>query len=164
MMNRVKSLARCNFMSCLFDTVMSGSNEDFYTYKARKEAFVSNLKGTTRYEVVVVAWCSRLYFICAAPWHGMVFGTIYTTFIKKFLLLVLCQLFVWQFSLIIRCIIFSAITLGILIQTCFRTNTQKVHEERLGSLKIHLPLTHISVWRDALHLHCNIGCWFSCIS
>ena len=32
----------------------SSNNEDFYSYKARKEAFVSNLKGTTRLEIVII--------------------------------------------------------------------------------------------------------------
>ena len=139
---------------------MSGPKEDFYTYKARKEAFVSNLKGTTRYEVVVVGMVFPAIFYLyrtLARYGFFPRNNLYHTFIKEFLLLVfvpiVCTTVLLDYTLHV---IFTAITLSVLIQTCFTTNTKKIHEERLESLK-RTRLPFISIFRCGVMLYTCIA-------
>ena len=46
----------------------SSNNEDFYSYKALKEAFVSNLKGTKRLENLLLVFYFSNFFISLALW------------------------------------------------------------------------------------------------
>ena len=53
-------------------------------------------------------------------------------------------------------VIFTAITLSVLIQTCFTTNTKKIHEERFESLK-RTRLPFISIFRCGVMLYTCIA-------
>ena len=141
-------------------TIMSGPKENFYAYKARKEAFVSNLKGTTRYEVVLVGMVFPAVFYLyrtLARYGFFPRDNLYHAFLKEFILLVfvpiLCTTVFLDYTLHF---IVSAIALSIVLQTCLNTNTQKVHEERLESLKrIRLPF--ISIFRCGVMLYTCIA-------
>ena len=73
----------------------SSNNEDFYSYKARKEAFVSNLKGTTRLEIVIIGILFPAFYLYRTLARCGFFPrkNLYHAFLKEFALLIVIPLF-----------------------------------------------------------------------
>eukprot|EP00943_MAST-04B_sp_MAST-4B-sp1_P009368 g9368.t1 len=140
------------------------SNEDFYSYKARKESFVSNLKGTTRLEIVIVGSLFPAVFCLYRTLVRCGYfprSNLYHTFLKEFILLIfvplLCTTVLIDYTvyIIAACILCSS-AVNSYSKTTATTKVALYEKDRTASFE-NSRLPFISVFRCGIMLYTCIA-------
>jgi len=140
----------------------SSNNEDFYSYKARKEAFVSNLKGTTRLEIVIIGILFPAVFYLYRTLARCGFfprKNLYHAFLKEFALLIVIPLFCITVLLDYTIYVIGiCIALSILIDFCCKPQLKddNYEKDRIASFKTS-RLPFISIFRCGVMIYTCIA-------
>ena len=140
----------------------SSNNEDFYSYKARKEAFVSNLKGTTRLEIVIIGILFPAVFYLYRTLARCGFfprKNLYYAFLKEFALLIVIPLFCITVLLDYTIYVIGiCIALSILIDFCCKPQLKddNYEKDRIASFKTS-RLPFISIFRCGVMIYTCIA-------